>query len=220
MELRSDPNRGSLGFTLLELMIVLAIMGVIMGLAVPALWRYAVAQDARDNAQVVASALRAARERSMREGVQYFVLFSAPASAPGAVARVIRDADLDFTESAGDTARDVFFQPKTSPNVTPYGAGTGNPFPAAPKAPFDTQPGNLGTVGNGASFPVDPITGALGVGFTERGVPVNLGTPTVWGSGSGAFYVTDNTDSVFAAEIGPLGEIRLRALSGATNSWR
>ena len=75
-------------------------------------------------------------------------------------------------------------------------------------------------VANGASFRTDPSTGALGLGFTPRGVAVDLATPTTWGSGAGAYYVTDNTDSVYAAEVGPLGEVRVRALSGATNSWR
>ena len=221
MELRSESGtHGREGFTLLELMIVIAIMGVIMALAVPAVWRYAVAQDARDNAQVVAGALRAARARAMREGVQYFVLFAAPASAAGAVARVVRDADLDFIESAPDTARDVFFNPGTSAGVTAYGAGAVDPFPGAPLAPADPQPGLLGAVANGASFRLDPNTGALGLGFTPRGVAVDLANPTTWGSGAGAYYVTDNSDSVYAAVVGPLGEVRVRSLSGATNSWR
>ena len=221
MELRFESTtRGRDGFTVLELMIVVAMMGVILALAVPQLWRYAVAQDARDNAQVVAAALRAARTRAMREGVQYFVLFGAPASAPGAVARVVQDVDLDFVESAPDTARDVFFNQGTSPGVTPYGAGAGLPFPAAPLAPADPQPGLLGAVANGASFRLDPNTGALGLGFTPRGVAVDLANPTTWGSGAGAYYVTDNSRSVYAAEVGPLGEVRVRALSGATNSWR
>ena len=62
-----------------------------------------------------------------------------------------------------------------------------------------------------------PHIGDLG---TPRGVAVDLATPTTWGSGAGAYYVTDNTDRVYAAEVGPLGEVRVRALSGATNSWR
>ncbi len=220
MKLDSAPTLRREGFTLLELMIVIAIMAVITALTVPSLWRYAVSQDARSNAQAVAEALRNARERSLREGVQYVVLFGAPASAPGAVARVIRDVDLDFVESAPDVVTDVFFRPGTSQNVTAYGAGPQTPFPAAPLAPYDPQPGALGGVVNGASFKLDPSTGVPGVGFTARGVPVDLANPGSWGTGAGAFYVTDNVDSVYAAEVGPLGEVRVRSLSGATNDWR
>ena len=208
------------GFTLLELMIVVAIMGAIVAFAIPSLWRYQVKEDARSNAQAIAGVIRGARDQAIRQGTQQFVLFDAPASGAGAILRVTRDVDGNWQETAVDQARDLFPQPSTSASVSAYGQGAINVYAAAPLAPSDPAAGNLGTIADGASFPQDPNTLSLGFGFTARGVPVALATPTTWGSGAGAFYVTDNVRNVFAVELGPLGEIRVRSFDPATNSWQ
>lgn len=209
--------RSNDGFTLFELMIVVAIMGFMTALALPSFMRYRLQEDTRAAAQVVASSIRAARDRSIREGRQWFIVFNSPLSAPGAVARVIQDMDGNFQETAGDVAQDVFFE-QPPPQVTPYGS-TGNPYPGAPRAPGDSNPGTLGTVLNGSGFQFDAFTGQTAIGFTTRGIPVQLQNPTNWGSGSGSYYVTDNNRSVYAVDVGPLGEVKLRGLNTATNAW-
>jgi len=209
--------RSNQGFTLYELLIVIAIMGFMTALAVPSFNRYRLQEEARAAAEVVAGSLRAARDRSIREGRQWFVIFNSPLSAPGAVARVVQDMDGNFQETPGDLARDVFFE-QPPPQVTAYGS-TGNPYPGAPRAPGDTNPGTLGTVLNGSGFQFDAFTGQTAIGFTTRGIPVQLQNPTNWGTGSGSFYVTDNNRSVYAVDVGPLGEVKLRGLNTATNTW-
>jgi len=210
--------RSRAGFTIYELMIVIAIMGFIAAMAVPSLNRYRLQEATRGNAQVVAGAVRSARDRAVREGRQWFVLFNAPASAPGAIARVVQDVDNNWQETAGiDIARDVFFSPGAPTEITPYGL-MNTPFAASPRSQHDQGAGNLGTVGDGSGFPLDPFSGTTGFGFTPRGIPVNLQTPTAWGSGIGAYYITDNILNVYAVDIGPLGEVRVRSLS-ATQTW-
>lgn len=210
------------GFTLIELMVVIAIMGIMLAFAVPSVVRYSRQEEARAQSHIVAAALRNARDRSIREGVQHFVLFGTPppGSPAGAIARVVRDADGDYVETAPqDLGRDVFFE-QPSPEITPYGIGPTPPFGAAPRAPSDPIGAAMASIVNGAGFPIDPNTGVEAVGFSTRGVPVSLGSPTAWGSGAGAFYITDNHKHVYAVELGPLGEIRVGSLDGATATWR
>ena len=210
--------RSRAGFTIFELMVVIAIMGFIAAMAVPSLNRYRLQEATRSNAQILAGAMRTARERAIREGRQWFVLFNAPASAAGALARVVQDVDSNWQETAGiDVASDIFLKPGGPMDITPYGQ-VNTPFPTSPRAQHDQGVGNLGTVVDGSGFPLDPFSGSTGVGFTPRGIPVSLQTPTAWGSGIGAYYLTDNRSNVYAVDVGPLGQIRVRALS-ATQTW-
>ena len=211
--------RSRAGFTIFELVIVLAIMGFIAAMAVPSLNRYRLQEATRGNAQILAGAMRTARQRAVREGRQWFILFNAPASAPGAIARVVQDVDSNWQETPGiDVASDIFFAPGSPTEITPYGQ-VNTPFAAAPRAPHNQGAGNLGTVVDGSGFPPDPVTGSPGFGFTSRGIPVSLQTPTTWGSGIGAYYITDNRANVYAIDVGPLGEVKVRALS-ATQEWK
>ena len=65
----------SAGFTLFELMIVLTIMGVIAAMVVPGMVRYQRKEETRNNAHSIAGALKVARDRAIREGGNYIVLF-------------------------------------------------------------------------------------------------------------------------------------------------
>lgn len=207
------------GFTLFELMIVVAILGFVAALAAPSFVRYQLREETRAAAERVASSIRNARDRSIREGRQWFVVFNSPNSVtPGAVARVIQDMDNNFAETPGDIAQDVVFE-QPRPQVTPYGLGAMTPFAGGPRVNSDTQPGTLGTVADGAGFPFDIVSGRNAVGFTTRGIPVSLATPQNWGSGAGGFYVTENDMMVYAVDVGPLGEVKVRSFNAATNQW-
>ena len=73
---------------------------------------------------------------------------------------------------------------------------------------------------NGATFPVDPMDGRPVVAFSERGVAVDPASPTSWGSGAGGVYLTDGDTSVFAAVVGPLGDVQLRVFDEGSATWR
>lgn len=76
------------------------------------------------------------------------------------------------------------------------------------------------TVVNGATFPLDEESGRPVVAFSERGIPVDPATPTRWGSGAGAIYLTDGQSALYAAVVNPLGGIRLKKYEATTQSWR
>jgi type II secretory pathway pseudopilin PulG len=75
-------------------------------------------------------------------------------------------------------------------------------------------------VTNGASFEISGDAGVPAVAFNERGIPVALDSPGDWGSGAGAVYLTDNENAVYAAVVGPLGEISTGRYDAATASWK
>ena len=208
------------GFTLVELAVVLLIIGIMTALAAPSINRYRMSEQTREGSQVVAYALREARAAALKDGVQHFLIFNpaAPPSAVGTIVRLVRDVDGDWAETVVDRGTDYGFNPGTHQDVTPYGMGVTMPFSAYGPVPGDPG-GGLAGLTEGASFPSDPNTGRPGVGFTAQGVPVDLNTPTAWGTGAGAFYITDGSTAVYAAVVGPLGEVRVRALNPGTGEW-
>ena len=64
------------GFTLLELMVALAIAGILMGLGFWSMRAYLIAHRESATAQEIRSALRAAAEQSLSEGRTYCVYFT------------------------------------------------------------------------------------------------------------------------------------------------
>jgi hypothetical protein len=76
------------------------------------------------------------------------------------------------------------------------------------------------TAVDGATFPVDPVSGRPVVAFSERGIPVDPSNPNAWGSGAGGIYLSDGASAVFAALVQPLGDVQLRAFDTASGSWK
>ena len=223
-----SSGTGSSGFSLLELMVVVAIIAIVSAMVAPSLQAYSVRESARSNAQNIAAVLAEARSRAIDEGRNYIVLFTTPMvlsnpitgiSAP--IAQVVQDVNNNWVVNGGtDVIRNVFAAPGTKPAVTPYGVGGVPPYNTSPLAPEDVPGGglaDLSALANGTTFP--NFAGSPAVGFTPRGIPVNLNTTTVPGSGAGAFYITDNNKTVYAAVLMPLGGVRVRVLDPILNNW-
>lgn len=219
------------GFTLFELMIVITIMGVIAAMVVPGLVRYQRKEETRNNAHTIAAALKGARDRSIREGGNYIVLFDlAVANNQGQIGVVVQDVNADFAFDPGDVVvQNIFLDGVPAVEVVPYGMGGMTPFNAAPRHPVDLVGGNLGTVANGVGFNPDPLLQGVspnftnGLAFTPQGIPVAapnpVNTPPVWGSGTGAYYLTDSNNAVFAVSVGALGEVRVSTWNDAAAIW-
>ena len=87
------------GFTLAEMIIVLAIILVVGGMAIPNLTRAIDASRIKGSAQAVAAAYQDARIRATQKDTSYQVLISPPGISP---AQICIDLDGDGTCSAGD----------------------------------------------------------------------------------------------------------------------
>ena len=217
------------GFTLMETVIVLVIIGVLSAMAAPMVLRYRLVEDARAHANMVARALSEARSQAMAAGNPTFLLFDDPNNAVAAIpaadgrprfALMVDDLDGNGQLTAGENT--LNFHPKDGlvAQVTGYGQGGTQPFGNAPLSPEDAIGGQLQDLGNiAATFPLDPTTNVPAVGFNSQGVPVALATPTQWGTGAGAYYVTDNDRTVYAVILLPLGGVRVRVLSPQEGNW-
>jgi type II secretory pathway pseudopilin PulG len=75
-------------------------------------------------------------------------------------------------------------------------------------------------VENGSTFPVSESEGTPGIAFNERGIPVALDSPSDWGSGAGAIYMSDDAGSVYAAVMSPLGEVSISRYDSGSGNWK
>jgi prepilin-type N-terminal cleavage/methylation domain-containing protein len=87
------------GFTLAEMMLVLAIILIVGGMAIPNLTRAIDASRIKGSAQALAAAYQDARIRATQKDTSYQVLISPPGISP---AQICIDLDGDGTCSAGD----------------------------------------------------------------------------------------------------------------------
>lgn len=203
------------GFTMLEVMVVLAVMAIALAVAIPNLTSYQLRQNARGRTQQIADALTTARGKAIREGNNYFVLFHTPTIGS---LTIVDDDNNNWLADSGEETTVVDRSIWTNARVTPYGE---LPNPPAASAVAEDGGGTIPvapSVAVGTTFPIDVPSNTAAVGFNSRGVPVDLNTPTVWGSGQGSFYITDNENSVYAITLLPLGATRLRAYSEG-GSW-
>ncbi len=208
------PERSAqAGFTLIEIAIVIAIVGILAGFAVSGLSAYQQRQDARGHTQRLQNLFAEARDLAMKEGNNYFILFDTPGTGD---LTIVDDDNNDSGVSAGEVVKLILFAdlrlsdvvsqyvPGTSPALTTVvpeeiGVGGKDPVPAT-----------------GMTFPIDPVSGAPGIVFTPRGFPVSMPTAVGGalggpGSGRGSYYVTDNAETVYVVTLSPLGATRLRA---------
>ncbi len=217
------------GFTLLEVVIVVVIAGVLSAMAAPMVLRYRLVEDARAQANMVARAITEARSQAMAAGNPTFLLFDNPNNAVAAIpaadgrprfALLVDDLDGNGQLTAGENTRNFHAKDGLSTQVTGYGQGGTQPFGNAPLPLEDATAGQLQDLGNTAStFALDPTTNVPAIGFNSQGVPVALATPTQWGTGAGAYYVTDNDRTVYAVIVLPLGGLRVRVLSPQEGNW-
>jgi prepilin-type N-terminal cleavage/methylation domain-containing protein len=225
--------RGRAGFTLLEVMVVAAVLGAIAAMAVPS-WRAVQANNRlRDAAGDVADALALARARAVASGDNFVVYFNTGMNGGDDLCgNPLVDANgnpvpiliLDDGPPGGANSNcciDAGETFDTLPGAT--GVQWGVDFAAA-AAPGDADPG--ANFANGPTF-TDP-GGAVRewVAFRPDGIPVGfndpggVGTCTLGttGTGAGAIYVNNDRRDM-AVVMSPLGGIKVHAFERSGGAW-
>ena len=220
------------GYTLIELAVVIAIIGIMAALSVPSLAQFFANQRAKAAARGVADAFRLAQAEAIRSGNPHIVFFTAaaggnpPATDPGGTALGL-DPDgrpwpvvvLDDRTPAlsnclidgGETQEHY---------VTPVdGVSWGFSLSGGVAAPGDTGGGNPAT---GSTF----RTRAGGanttwVMFRPDGIPVGFDAACTLGgvgSGGGGIYITNGRRD-YAVVLSPLGSVKVHLWNEGTGTW-
>jgi prepilin-type N-terminal cleavage/methylation domain-containing protein len=217
------------GLTLIELVTVLAIVGIVSSLGLVALRGYNRHEDTRRAATTVAGLLTRARSEAIAGGRMTFVLFGEPTDGslafdPGQYAAFVIDEDGDGKVGAADAVTKVFLPTGINPDVTSYGAHglTALKTTALPDADESQQVpvGDLTALNAGTTIPIDPTLGVPVVAFSPQGSPVTIASPSNWGSGAGGVYLTDNDKMVLAVLVQPLGDVRTMAFDTGSGQWK
>src|SRR5258706_9574024 len=104
---RTPPAKhGVNGFTLVELMTAIAVVGFLAAVAMPSIMRILQRQEAKNSTTDVAGPLSSARSHPVFEGTPPLLYFNAPAADAGGncggVAVEGRDAGHSYSITAGD----------------------------------------------------------------------------------------------------------------------
>ena len=178
------------GFHLFEIVIVLAVIGVLVALAMPRLRGVGSRQDTRNAVAAVAGVLQRAREQAIKDGVPHLVVVkpsaaggggggggSCPAGQQPAHLQVVRDNDSSYSVTPGDTVADQPIDGFDTCTVALYGESSeAPPFPSLPLPQED--------VGSAASTLAQTLAGGV-AGLLGGGSGSNSGSSGGSGSSSG-----------------------------------
>ena len=215
---RSEARKG--GMTLLEVMVVVAIIGVLSAMAVPNVRAWLVDQRLKTSARMVADVMNLARGEAIRTGNNHIVFLG---------------ADIDGAALlSSDGNPQVLLLDDGAPAAADCAIGAGEP-----QRTFRVETDvDLGVVSATAAHPLDTGDGSFADGFTfvqpsagnpearwvlfgPDGIPVGLTDTCVrgtTGSGGGAVYV-QNGRREFAVVLTPLGGVRVSGWEAGEGVW-
>ncbi len=216
-------SRHNSGVTLVELLIVLAVAGSLIGITSFSVRSWAENQRAKDAARSVADAFMLARGEAMRTGENHIVVFrqgQAPAAADIVIARDDRPSNSNCVFGLDDVVHDFDFGQGVN-------FGTTNTLANGRVAPNDFGVA-AGSVPGGTSFSTaarNPLVSSWAIYFEPDGIPrlyttdgftcTGRGLP---GQGGGGIYVT-NGERDYAVVLMPLGTSRVLTWNPGTNAW-
>ncbi|MEZ4334601.1 MAG: type II secretion system protein [Myxococcota bacterium] len=221
--------RRAVGFTLIEVAIALAIIGIVTALTLPNVARYLENANGRAAAKSVADAFNFARAQAIRTGNNHVVFF-AIGGAGDVAGNPLLSADgrampililNDGRPGSANQNCEIDAGEETIVFDAQQGVGWGhNTAPAASEAPDDANVSSIPT-GGSSFFAPNGTTQVTWVQFRPDGVPVaidNACTAGRLGSGGGTIYLwTENRD--YAITLAPLGGVRVHVWNPGAGAW-
>lgn len=227
------------GFTAIELMITVAIIGVVVALAVPNMRASIQNSRTKASAHEVAGLLSYARSKAMQTGTSHVVYFNLDPNgqlqavnglgvAQNIAMLVAADADEDCQPDAGTETW----------SLAAFDPGVGFMLaPGLPQLAGDAGiAADVNTEGSGVSFTAPDGADTTWISFGYDGIPrrfnVGLGNcnPAAQaeiGFGGGVIYIAGrspghalNTGRQYGIELAPLGGVKLHRYDYASNAWR
>lgn len=219
-------RRSQGGFTVLELMVVVAIVGIAAALAVPSFVRFQANVRLRDTMRAVANSFQYARAQAIATGSNQIVYVAAGAGTD-VCGNPLQDLSgnpvpvLVLNDGPPGAGNNCCIDPGEAIETIPVLPGTfwGATFAAGP-APDDA---GVGAWGTGSSFADQNGNATSWVMFRPDGIPVGFNAACAagqLGTGAGGVYGT-NTQRDLAVVLSPLGGVKVHSWDRvlATPAW-
>lgn len=224
--MRPASRRRFGGFTTIEVMIVVAIIGIFAALAIPSWRAYQRNLQLRAAARVVANAFAYARSHALATGNRHVVVLAV--DADDACGNAIENSQgrpvpvLVYEDNDGGAANCCYDpgEERLAENAVP-GVNWGvTPAPPAgpPQSPEDTGGGDYTT---GSSFTQPDGSDAAWVSFGGDGIPVAFNSACNFGAtgtGAGAIYLTNGARN-YAIVLNPLGTSNVERFDPNADAW-
>lgn len=226
---RARRARAGSGFTLIEVAIALAIIGILAALTLPNVSRFQEHARGRAAARSIADAFTVARAQAIRTGANQVVFLSANGGTDTA-GNDLMDADGDLVPililndgppGSADQNCEIDAGEETITFEAQVGVGWGNnAAPSSEEAPDDD--GVTSIPASGVSFRApNGTTAVTWVQFRPDGIPVAIDASCnagQTGSGGGTVYLwTESRD--YAVTLSPLGGVRVHLWNPSSGGW-
>ncbi len=225
--MRTEPNYRTSGMTLIEVALVVAIIGVLLGISFSSMQVWQTNERTSAAARSMADLFRLASAEATRKETVHLVFFAIAGNGDTAGSALLDPAGnavpvLLLDDGAlGSANQNCRIDPGEATHVIAGNAGVGWGFAvsAGVKAPGDATA--IATT-TGSTFATPAGVASTWIAFMPDGRPLAFDAACSMGqlgSGNGAIYMTNGSRD-YAIVLNPLGGIRVHAWNAGAGQWQ